>query len=371
MNTWHRLRFIAKKEFYHVLRDARSLTIVMLMPVMMTFLYGYAINMDVENVVLAVADFDHSVESRALIERLFCSNSFSRPASPVDVRDPEEILRTGSAQAVLVIRPGFSEALNRGEEFRLGLIIDGSDNNVSAAIQNYTFQLLQQYLIDRAGPGRVLSGLRLAPRVLYNPDLQSSHFFVPALVALILLMVSALLTSVTIAREKETGTLEQLLTAPVRPIEILLGKILPYVVIALLDGVFVLVFARVVFGVPFVGSHLLLLGFGLVYVSAALSIGILISSLVKTQQVAMMLAVVTTLLPSVMLSGFIFAIKNMPSFLRVLSYVVPARYFVTIIRGIMLKGAGLEVLVVQGLLLATLTVLMVAVASRAFSTRVA
>jgi ABC-2 type transport system permease protein len=176
---------------------------------------------------------------------------------------------------------------------------------------------------------------------------------------------------VTIAREKETGTMEQLLTAPIKPIEILLGKILPYVVVALLDGILVLVFAKVIFGVPFVGSHLLLLGFGLIYIFASLSIGILISSLVKTQQVAVMFAVMSTMLPSVMLSGFIFAIKNMPIALQLLSYIIPAKYFVTIIRGIMLKGAGLEILAGQGLSLLLLMAVIMAVASRKFSTRVA
>ncbi|MEW5993730.1 MAG: ABC transporter permease [Candidatus Zixiibacteriota bacterium] len=371
MRRLQRIKFIAQKEFYHVLRDARSLTIVLVMPVMMTFLYGYAINMDVENIVLAMKDFDDSAESRNLTQRIYSSTYFSKPDEAVEFRDPEGLLRSGDAQAVLVIRPGFAEALHRRESFVLGLIVDGSDNNVAAAIQNYANQLVYRYLMDRLGPDVTLPRVGLSPCLLYNPDLQSSHFFVPGLVAIILLMISALLTSVTIAREKETGTMEQLLTAPVKPIEILLGKILPYVVIALLDAILVLIFARIVFGVPFVGSRLLLLGFGLIYISASLSIGILISSLVKTQQVAMMMAAVSTLLPSVMLSGFIFAVKNMPVVLQALSYIIPARYFVTIIRGIMLKGAGLEVLAGQGLSLVILMSIMVLVASRKFSTRVA
>lgn len=365
------LRFIAQKEFYHILRDARSLTIVIIMPIMMTFLYGYAVNMDIDDIVLSTVDYDQTMESRELARRLYSSTYFSKPDIEVDYRDPARILRSGKAHAVLIIKPGFSKALQKRESFSLGLIVDGSDNNMSAAVQNYSNQLLQQFLVDRLDPNVHLPGITISPRVLYNPDLKSSHFFVPALVALILLMISALLTSVTIAREKETGTMEQLLTAPIRPVEILLGKILPYVVVALLDGILVLVFAKVIFGVPFVGSYLLLLGFGLIYICASLSIGIMISSLVKTQQVAMMFAVTTTMLPSVMLSGFIFAIKNMPVALQLLSYIVPARYFVTIIRGIMLKGAALDVLVWQGLSLLLLMAVMVAVASRKFSTRVA
>ena len=366
-----RLRFIAQKEFYHILRDARSLTIVLIMPVMMTFLYGYAINMDIENVVISIIDFDQTVESRELTRQFYSSTYFSKTDTEVDYFDPGGILRSGQAQAVLVIKRDFGKALQKGELFSLGLFVDGSDNNMSAAVQNYSNHLLQQFLIARLDPNVHLPGITISPRVLYNPDLKSSHFFVPALVAIILLMISALLTSVTIAREKETGTMEQLLTAPVKPIEILLGKILPYVVVALLDGILVLVFAKVIFDVPFVGSHLLLLGFGLIYISTSLSIGILISSLVKTQQVAMMFAAMTTMLPSVMLSGFIFAIKNMPVALQMLSYIIPAKYFVIIIRGIMLKGAGLSVLAGQGLSLILLMAIIMAVASRKFSTRVA
>jgi ABC-2 type transport system permease protein len=206
-------------------------------------------------------------------------------------------------------------------------------------------------------------------QILYNPDLESSHFFVPALVAVILLMISALLTSITIAREKETGTLEQLLTAPVRPHQILLGKIIPYVGLAFLDGILVLVFAWILFGIPFQGSRILLLGFGLIYVATSLSLGILISSLARTQQVAMMLALTLTMLPSVMLSGFVFAIKNMPPPLQYLSYIVPARYFVTIVRGVMLKGAGLEILAVEGLYLIVLMAVLLTIATLRFSTR--
>ncbi len=365
-----RIRFLAQKEFYHILRDSRSLIIVILMPIMMTVLYGYAINMDINEIILSVVDYDHSADSRDFRNRLYQSRYFIPPETAVDEYDPEEILRAGKAHGVLIIKKGFAEALRTGEAYALGLMIDGSDNNVSAAVQNYTNQLFYQFLTERLTPNRSLPGVVISPQILYNPDLESAHFFVPALVAIILLMISALLTSVTIAREKETGTMEQLLTAPVKPIEILLGKILPYVSLALLDGILVLVFAKVIFGVPFVGSRLLLLGFGLIYISAALSIGILISSLVSTQQVAMMFAVVTTMLPSVMLSGFIFAIKNMPLPIQWLAHIIPAKYFVTIIRGVMLKGAGFQIVAVQGIPLVLLMVVMVVIAAVRFKTKV-
>ena len=365
----HRIRFLALKELHHVLRDPRSLAIALAMPIMMTFLYGYAINLDIENVVVGFVDYDRTPESRDLIGNLYASTYFSAPENDLDHTDPETLFRRGRANAVLVIEPGFGRALNRGEHVSLGLLIDGSDNNVAAAVKAYTQSQVLLYYQEQLPPGSEIPGIRVAQQVLYNPDLKSSHFFVPGLVAIILMMISALLTSITIAREKETGTMEQLLTAPVKPLEILLGKIIPYVLIALLDGVVVLLFAKFMFGVPFVGSHLLLLGLGLIYVSASLAIGILISSLVHTQQVAMMTAITATMLPSVMLSGFIFAVKNTPLVLQALSQIVPATYFLVIIRGIMLKGAGPTVLAAQAGVLVLIMVITIAVATSRFRTK--
>ena len=365
-----KIRFIAQKEIYHILRDPRSLFVVLAMPVLMTFLYGYAINMDIESVTLAVFDADHTAESRALVDQIFASTHFERSPEAVDLDDPEHLLRSGIADAVLFIRPGFGEALVNGQEFELGLTIDGSDAPLASAVQAYTQAALREYIVRKLPPGLELPIVQLSPQVLYNPDLESSHFFVPGLVAIILMMISALLTSITIAREKETGTLEQLLTAPVKPREILIGKLLPYIVIAFLDGILVLLFAKLVFGVPFVGSKLLLLLFGFVYIATALSIGILISSAVKTQQVAMMLALTVTMLPSVMLSGFVFAIKNMPLVLQGISHIIPATYFIVIIRGTMLKDAGLNVLGIQAAALVLIMVVLLTAATKRFSTRI-
>jgi len=364
-----KIKFIALKEVYHILRDPRSLTIAILMPVAMTFLYGYAISLDINNITLAVIDYDHSAASRELVDDFYRSSYFSPPDKPVDPRDPERILRESLAGAVLIIEPEFEASLDAGKNFQLGVIVDGSDNNLAAAVQNYSSVIINNFARRRLPPGMKLPIVNLSLQILYNPDLKSAHFFVPGLVAVILLMISALLTSITIAREKETGTLEQLLTAPVKPHQILIGKIIPYLGLAFLDGVLVLVFAWLLFRIPFRGSEALLLGFGFIYVATSLSLGILISSLVRTQQVAMMLALTTTMLPSVMLSGFVFAIKNMPVVLQYLSRIVPARYFVTIVRGIMLKGAGLKILAFDGVCLVILMVVLLTVATLKFSTR--
>jgi len=364
------IRFIAQKELYHILRDFRSLIIVFVMPVMMTFLYGYAINMDIEHIPITYIDQDQTSESRALIERFLQSGYFYLSAHSPELSDPDQILRASHAAGIIIIRPGFAKALNSDAPYELGLIVDGSEVSQAAAIQSYSGVVLSQYLMDRLPPKATIPGIRLSQQVLYNPDLQSSHFFVPGIVAIILLMISALLTSITIAREKETGTLEQLLTAPVTPAQILIGKLLPYIVIAFLDGLLVLLFAKVLFNVPFVGSFPLLLALEFLYVTTALSIGILISTAVPTQQLAMQFALLLTMLPTIMLSGFIFAIKNMPVPLQILSRIVPATYFLKMIRGIMLKGSGFSVLAPQAGFLALLMVLFLFLAIKRFKTRI-
>jgi ABC-2 type transport system permease protein len=366
----HRIKFIARKEVYHILRDPRSLLIVFAMPVMMTFLYGYAINMDIEHVKISIVDQDKTAASRDLIGRFYNSRYFVRPEVEPDLSDISQIFRSGRSSGILVIKPGFDESITRREKFELGLLIDGADASLGAAVQAYTTALVNQYVLTRIPKGTIMPGVQISQQILYNPDLKSSHFFVPGLLGVILMTISALLTSITIAREKETGTLEQLLTTPVTPGEILIGKLLPYVGIAFLDGALIVTLAKFMFDVPFVGSHLLLVLFGFVYIATALSLGILISAVTKTQQVAMMLAQTTTLLPAVMLSGFIFAIRNMPPVLQGISLFVPARYFVKIIRGIMLKGAGVEVLYIQALALIGLMLVFMFIASRKFSTRI-
>jgi len=365
-----KIKYIAIKEIRHILRDSRSLTIAILMPILMTLLYGYAINLDIKNIKLAVLDFDKTQDSRELTRRFYNSGYFVKPPTSPDISDPERILKNGDASVILTIPPGFASVLTNLRHYELGFLVDGADANLAAASFSYSGIILRQFLEEKLPPEVELPGVLISQRVLYNPDMKSSHFFVPGLIASILMMISALLTSITVAREKETGTMEQLLTSPVTPVQVIIGKILPYIALALLDGILVIVFAMFHFGVPFVGSKWLLLFFGIIYIIAALSIGILISTLVRTQQVAMMAAQLTTMLPSVMLSGFIFEIKNMPKVLQYISYIVPARYFLLIIRGIMLKGSSINVLWTEALFLIMLTLILLSVAAKRFELKI-
>ncbi|MFZ1946958.1 MAG: ABC transporter permease [bacterium] len=367
---WGRIGHIALKEVRHILRDPRSLTIAIVLPVLMTLLFGYAINLDVKNIRLAIIDLDRTAQSRDLASGFYNSGYFVRPADPVDLADPERSLRAGAADAILTVRPGFGEAVVSLTGYQLGLLVDGADANLAAAATAYAKVIVARFAEARLPDDLELPRVALATRILYNPDLKSANFFVPGLIAVILMMISALLTSITIAREKETGTMEQLLVSPITPVEVIVGKVVPYIGLALLDAALVIGYSVLHFGVPFVGSVALLLFFTLIYIISALSAGVLISTLTRTQQVAMMTAQLLTVLPSVMLSGFIFDLRNMPRALQAVSHIVPARYFQVIIRGVMLKGAHMNVLWVQGAFLAGLTVILLAIAARRFRLKV-
>jgi ABC-2 type transport system permease protein len=365
-----KIKFIAHKEMRHILRDPRSLIIAILMPIMMTFLYGYAINLDIKNIKMSVIDYDKTSDSRELISRFYNSGYFIEPEEKPEILDPEKLFKAGLSNSVLIIKKGFSDALTDMSAYQLGMLIDGSDANLASATSSYSSIILGQFLKDRMPIGTEIPGVILAPRILYNTDLKSSHFFVPGLIGVVLMMISALLTSITIAREKETGTMEQLLTSPVTPREIIIGKVIPYIFLAFGDGVLVILFALFMFKIPFQGSLLLLVFFGIIYIIAALSIGILISTLVGTQQLAMMMAQLLTVLPSVMLSGYIFEIKNMPKVLQYFTYIIPARYFILIIRSIMLKGSGIGVLWFEATCLIIITIVLLFIASRRFKLKI-
>jgi ABC-2 type transport system permease protein len=364
------IRYIALKEVRHILRDPKSLMIAILMPLLMILLYGYAINLDIKNIKIAIIDYDNTVGSRELASRFYNSGYFARPDAVPALSDPETVLRRSQAHAILTIKPGFGAALEQLIPFELGLMLDGADANTATAAASYAEIVLQSMLEDRFPPGFEVPGVRLSQQVLYNPDLKSSHFFVLGLIAVILMLVSALLTSLTIAREKETGTLEQLLTAPVKPWQIIIGKIIPYIGLAGVDGLIVWAFAVFHFGVPVAGSMALLAFFAVIFIVAALSIGILVSTVARTQQVAMTITLTVTMMPSVLLSGFAFEIKNMPRFLQLITMIVPARYFITIVRGVMLKGSGLATLWPQAVGLGIISLGLLGLAAKRFKMRI-
>jgi len=349
---------IIRKEFIHIRRDFRTLLIIFAMPVFMLLMYGYAINMEIQNIDLAVLDHSQSPMSRELVAAFQGSKFFTPRYFTGSESGIESLFQRGEVKAALIIPLDLARTINGPVPAAVQVLIDASDSNTAQLMQNYINAVVQIYNAGRGvtAPFEVNTSLR------YNPALKSAYFFVPGLVALILMMISALLTSLTIAREKETGTMEQILVSPVRPFEIIIGKVVPYLFLAFADGILILLIAHFWFNVPITGNLALILVACFLYVGVALSYGLLISTRARTQQVAMMGALMGTLLPTVMLSGFIFPIASMPKMLQFVTYLVPARYFLPVIRGVMLKGntifhlwLPIGALVVMGILFLTIS----------------
>jgi ABC-2 type transport system permease protein len=333
-----RMSAVMRKEIIHIRRDPRTLGIMLALPVVMLMLFGYAVRLDVKNISLTIRDQDNTPESRELIRNFEQSGYYSVVMRSQERIDPHDTFVTGRAVAVLTIPRGFAESLFSGSPKPVQVLTDASDANSALIAGQYAEQIVVRFhtrrIVDSAVP------VDIRDLVLFNPELESTYFIVPGLVAVLFIMVCALMTAITISREKETGTMEQILVSPVRIHEIILGKVLPYVVISAFLGIFTVWFAMEWFRVPFRGNPVLLGILSIIYILCSLSLGILISTKARTMQVALMIALVSTMLPSVMLSGFMFPIASMPRFIRAVTYIVPARHYLTIIRGIMLKNAG-------------------------------
>jgi len=366
LRTW----MIIWKEFVQISRDARTLAIVVLLPVMLLVIYGYAINLDVNHLRLAVYDQDNSYQSRDLIGAFSHGEYFDIVASVRSNRAVTEALDDGLAKAALVIPPTYARDLASNRVAEVQLLVDGSDSTTSSTAIGYANAIVQQQsakITVAALQRRGITPPAAAPidarfRYWYNPELRSTNFIVPGLVAVILMMLSALLTSMTVVRERERGTIEQLVVSPVMPSELMIGKLLPYVIIAFFDVILVIAAGRLLFGVPLKGSPALVLALSAVFLTAALGIGLLISVASHNQQTAMTLAFMTTLLPSILLSGFIFPIRAMPVVLQIITNLIPARHFLVILRAIFLKGSGFVlvwkpalVLLIYGLVVLTLS----------------
>lgn len=341
-----------KKEILHILRDPRSLYLSLGLPIVLLILFGYAITFDVKNVPLAAVDMDRTALSRDLLSGLQASPYFDLKFFPDSVSGSETYLERGEARFILVIPAGFSRDLSIGRLARLQLLVDGSDNNsaqiamgyVSGFIQRFSSRILLEHIRkSSAALPLQIPPFEVEPRVWYNPDLRSANFIVPGLISVLMMVIAAMLTSLTMAREWEVGTMEQLIAAPVRPIEVILGKLFPYYLLGLLQTFLVILVGRLLFGVPFRGSPLFLFFVSSLFLFCGLGIGLYISTSTKSQQLSFMLSLILTLLPALLLSGFIFPVASMPRLIQVASFFVPARYFLIVLRGIFLKGNGLAV----------------------------
>lgn len=364
------LAFVVK-ELRHILRDRQTLTILLLMPLVQVVLFGFALRSDVRAVRLVVVDPSPDYATLALRSRLAAARRFEIVAVSPSIAAVEPLFRRGDADVAIAFDPDFGAHLQSNGPARILLAIDASDPNTGTTMQAYARAIITEYEADLGAHTGNNVRIVAQTRMRFNPTLESVNLFVPGLIALVLTLVSALMTAISLSREKERGTLEILLVSPLRPWQIIVGKVGPYLGLAFANVLTALVAAGAIFHVPFRGSVLLLLGESLLYSTVSLALGVLVASLTESQRVAMLFALLVTMLPSSLLSGMVFPIASMPAFLRGVTYLVPARWFIIIARGIMLKGVGLGNLWPETLVLLGMTLLLMALAVRSFKPRVA
>jgi ABC-2 type transport system permease protein len=364
------LRAFVVKELHHILRDKQTLTILLLMPLVQVVLFGFALRSDVRDVRVVVVDPAPDYATIALRNRFVATPRFRVVATAATTDAIEPLFRRGQADVSVVFEPGFANRLHDETPARVLIAVDAADPNTGTTMLTFARAVISA---QEAEWSRAANQLRIdvVTRMRFNPTLESVNLFVPGLIALVLTLVSALMTAISLSREKERGTLEVLLVSPLRPWQIIVGKVLPYLVLAFANVITALVAAWAVFHVPFRGSVLLLLAESLLYALVGLAIGVLVASKTTSQRAAMLTALLATLLPSTILSGMIFPIASMAKPLQILTNVVPARWFITIARGIMLKGVGLSYLWGETLVLVAMMLIAITVAIRSFKPRMA
>jgi ABC-2 type transport system permease protein len=334
---------VATKEFRQIVRDRRTLLTLLFVPAFFLLLYGYALNFDIRNVALVVKDQDRSAKSRELVSA-FVNSGYFRLVDQLDSdQEIERLVDEGEVRAVLTIPPNFARNISRGIPSDVQVIIDGDNANTAATVLSYSRALIAEYGVAAApgdAAGRTVPLISVEPRIWYNPQLRSTLFLVPGLIAYISMITAVVSTALSVVREKERGTMEQIRMAPISPLPYIVGKTLPYLAISFVSALMVIFSAMLLFDLPMRGSWLLLCGAIGLFLVGAQAQGLLISTIAQTQQVAFQVALLSSLLPTMILSGFIFPISSMPAVVQAITHIVPARYFLVALRSIVLKGAG-------------------------------
>jgi ABC-2 type transport system permease protein len=355
---WERVAVILRKEFSQVLREPRMRTLLFIPPMVQLIVFGFAVNLDVDRARIAWMDMDGSPASRQLHDRFTGSGRFEVVATPQSEEDVQRILDHGDAQAVIRVLPGFARDLDRGRPTEVQVLVDGTNSNTASLVSSYAGSVIAGFSADAMDRQQIVRVMTRSPecavkmaaptitarsRVWFNPDLYSRNYFVPGVIANIVMLVTLMLTALAIVREKEIGTMEQLMVTPMRPMELMLGKTLPFAIIGLVDVVLITTAALLIFHVPLRGSFLMLLFGSVLFLMTNLGAGLFLSTISQTQQQAMMMNFFFST-PAFMLSGFTFPIRNMPLAVQWLTYLNPLRYFMELVRGIFLKGTGISVL---------------------------
>jgi ABC-2 type transport system permease protein len=359
-----------KKEFLHIFRDFRTLIILFGIPAAQILLFGYVVSTDIKNAGVAFLDLSKDEVTQKLTDKIISSGFFKSTGNLLHYNDIDKILKKGKTKAVIIFEENFGRNLISQGKATLSIIADGSEPNIAALVTNYTTAIVADFNREFAGAAGN-TGLMIQPEVkmFYNPSLKGHFMFVPGVITLILILICALMTSVTITREKEFGTMEVLLVSPLKPVQIILGKVIPYFILSFINVIVILLLSWFVFGLPVKGSIILLLAESMLYILMSLSLGILISTVSKTMQQAIFISLVGMMLPTILLSGFIFPIENMPSIYGWVSAVLPPRYFIVIIKNIMIKGTGFLYVWKETLVLIVMTMIFIGLSIRNFKIR--
>jgi ABC-2 type transport system permease protein len=340
------IRHIVRKEFIQTFRDKRMFMPLFVAPVIQLILFGYAATLDVKNISLAVVDYDRTQESRALISSFVESGYFELKAEPDSMDSLDDLLQRGKVQVAMVFPKDFARELKNGKISPLQVIIDGTDANSATIIQSYVSLIMAKFsekIVTQMMMGRPQGMVSFEPRIWYNPELKSSIYMVPGVVCLVLLISTLLLTSMAITKERELGTLEQLIVSPIKPVELILGKTIPFAIIGFCDVILVLAAGKVFFNIPIRGSIAFLLATAFLFILTTLGMGLFLSTISRTQAQVMMSAIFFVM-PAMLLSGIFTPIESMPKGIQVLTYLNPLRYFGKVVRAILLKGNGLSIL---------------------------
>jgi len=357
------------KEFYHIFRDKRTVLVLFGMPLAMMLLFGFAITNEIRDVKIAVLDQSKDNVTREITNKLASSGYFVLYQNLNSQSEIHQTFRKGIVKEVLVFEPNFAKKLEKERKATIQILADASDANFANLATNYSSGIIRNYLSERNLEQTIPYQIVPEIRMVYNSELKGVFMFVPGIMAMILMLISALMTSISIVREKEMGTMEVLLVSPLKPIQIIVGKVMPYIGLSFINATIILLMGYFIFDLPVQGNIILLMFECLLFIIMALSVGILISTVTESQQIAMMLSMVALMLPTVLLSGFIYPIENMPKILQWLCYIMPPRYFIIILKNIMLKGAGLAYVWKETLILAGMTAFLITVAAKKFKVR--
>jgi ABC-2 type transport system permease protein len=358
-----------KKEFYHIFRDKRTMVVLFGMPIAQMLLFGFVITNEIKDVKIGILDLSKDNTTKEITNKLLSSGYFLLENYLYSSNDIDKTFRTGKIKEVIVFEPNFDKKLTTTGKANIQLIADASDPNTANLVVNYTSAIIMDYTSKLNENNVKPVQIRPLVRMMFNEELKGVFMFVPGIMAMILMLISALLTSISIVREKELGTMEILLVSPLKPIQIILGKVTPYVLLSFINAVIIIVLGIAVFGMPIQGNMILLLAESMLFIILALSLGIFISTATTSQQTAMMISMFALMLPTILLSGFIFPIANMPKILQALCQIMPPRYFIVILKNIMVKGTGFYYVWYETLILTIMTLLFIFLSYKKFKIR--